>query len=178
MSKAISEKLLDAIASWPVVKLPNVLYHGCRSNDLGVDAIARKLTGNKWFSINPVYAGHYPWHEVPGRLGIPLRARVVIDDIYAVNRPSTLDCIFPQFLAECFPNHLEGYGLSRLFQDSLALHLRLTHQGRAVGYVALNEEEVLIPTCERWIKHVGFAQLTATKEEYLKAGGLLEIPYI
>lgn len=165
--------LLAALKTWRRVYTPTLIFHGCRSEDFGVDLSRCTLTGNKWFSADAYYAGEYAWHlsdrGAPVRASVRLRAPAP-----AIECPVELrGGKFVEFLAGCFPAIPPDYSLSRHFQDSLAQHLLHAFAGSVRAYVSHGGSEILVPACEEWIDVCEFTNLPMTKSEYVALGGLV-----
>ncbi|EHJ92084.1 hypothetical protein KUC_2029 [Vreelandella boliviensis LC1] len=63
--------------------------------------------------------------------------------------------------------------MSRHFQDTFAAHTQEVFQNQVVCCVSGDIKEVLIPSCDRYLKCVEFFPMPDKKTEYLQRGGLL-----
>lgn len=168
----LSPKLVAALQCWAIVSTPTTLYHGCRSKDHGVDLDRHLLTGSRWFSNNAHYAGEYAWFHTD--LGVPLRVSIELSGpLDAVQCPANLRGVpFVEFLHACFPDVQPGYGLSRHFQGVLGAHLEHIFHGSVRAYTSHENQEVLIPECERWISSSVFQSLPPTKLQYVTSSAM------
>jgi hypothetical protein len=170
----LSDKLLDALSSWGKRSTPVRLFHGCRSQDFGVDVASSSIKGDRWFSANAYYAGEYAWFHT--EQGFPLRFEVhLFEPLIAIECPKQLRGErFVGFLESCFPEVGGGYGLSRKFQNSIGTHLQECFGGAVKAYISHSENEVLIPNCAQFIESCKLQRLPQTKQEYARLSGLVD----
>lgn len=171
----ISKKLLAEMATWPTKPVPKVLFHGCRDGDLGLDLKSGIISGEKWFSIDPFYAGEYAWHWSRPDVGRTLRLELeVVHEHLAIERPDRLDgANWAHFLAECFPDVPPGYGLSYHFQRTLKSHIDALAVDGLHSYISNGGIEVCIPEVENFVAIRRQVILPKTKDEYREQNGLL-----
>lgn len=163
-----SQMLLDSIVNWEKIEAPRTLFHGCHAEDVGINTKDASISGNKWFSIDPYYAGEYCWHFSRPEVGRRFRAEVALsDEVIGILRPENLNGErFPYFLKECFPEVPAGYALSKHFQDVIQQHLDIIYPDIPVCYISGGGSEVLIPSCELYIEVVEFTEMPNSKSEY------------
>jgi hypothetical protein len=149
----LSEPLLKELSTWEISEVPEILFHGCRSDDHRIDIQNQMIGGNKWFSNNIENAEHYPFHITRQHCkGDPYCIEVKCKtSLQAVRRPKEFDDegIWVIFLERCFPR-VTGFELSRYFQDHLLNHLAAINNA-AKAYASFDGFEVCLPECEKHI---------------------------
>jgi len=170
----LSKLLLSALQTWEVRPVPDIFYHGCRSDDVGINTDSKSISGNKWFSTDQYLAGDYAWHFSrynPEKVctGNPLRLELqLISQIDAVVKPREINGkSFPEFLSDCFPEIPPGYDLSKHYQNVLTPHLNAVFPNQNIfAHMMKDGEEILIPACEAFIRIVNVVELPGRREDY------------
>lgn len=166
---AVSENLLAEFRTWQVQEVEGPLYHGCKSDDLGINLRQSNISGIKWFSSNSGTAGDYAWfHTRSNSKGTNHLATVQIrTKLRAIVKPTDFSTTrWLNFLSEAFPDTNAGFGLSRRFQDALIEHLSHLYGNEVQAFAWKNQEEVLIPTCEKWISTISYSSLPPDQKTY------------
>ena len=169
-SMKLSDELLKEIKTWSVVPIPMKMFHGCRSDDYGIDIPNLKIMGNKWSSIAPSYAGDYAWHQTRNHTALPYILELhATKELKAIERPLRLigEFIWPQFLKKCFPLY-SGYELSKQFEQSLCAHITEVFGNSINGYVAFNNEEIIVTNSEKYLRVKKCLELPMEKDDYRK----------
>ena len=164
----ISEYLLNEIKTWDVVSMPDEFYHGCRDDDKGIDILNKSISGNKWCSVDHLYAGDYPWHYTRNHEATPYLLKLTTKmELKAVERPKRLEGQekWPQFLKKCFPQY-DNYDLSREFDRNLRAHIFEAFGEDVNGYVTVSRKELIVTKPEQFVIVQECIELPKDKNDY------------
>jgi hypothetical protein len=166
----LSDEFLKEIKTWNVVSIPMRMFHGCRDDDYGIDIPNKKITGNKWSSIDPSYAGDYAWHHTRNHTALPYILELyTTEELKAIERPQRLvgEFVWPQFLKKCFPTY-SGYELSKQFEQSLCAHITEAFGNTINGYVAFNNGEIIVTNPDKYLRVKKCLKLPMERDDYRK----------
>ncbi|WP_281716324.1 hypothetical protein [Alteromonas sp. CyTr2] len=169
---SLSEYLIEEIRTWDVVELPQRAFHGCRHDDIGIDILNLKISGNKWCSIDAAYAGDYAWHHTRNHQAVPYILEVLMtEQLTGIQRPKHLNGeAWAPFLGKCFPQY-SGYELSREFARSIVAHIKVALGNNINGYISYGGDEIIVTDTERYLVVESSLKLPMEKTEYLKIKG-------
>ena len=166
---SLSNMLVEEISRWPIVEMPQRMFHGCRDDDIGIDIENSKIKGNKWCSIEAGYAGDYAWSHTRNHNATPYLLELTVNKpLKGIHRPAGLNGeSWPPFLKKCFPE-CSGYELSKRFERSIVEHIIAAFGVHVNGYVSYDGGEVIVTNSERFLLLKSYKKLPSEKADYLK----------